>query len=77
MLNITLGLDVYNNTVVTDSLENLSLKNMSLDLIEADANVENTVDYLIAENNKKSKELLLKLEKSKALPTLNAFVNGG
>ena len=77
MLNITLGLDVYNNTVVTDSLENLSLKNMSLDLIESDANVENTVDYLIAENNKKSKELLLKLEKSKALPTLNTFVNGG
>ncbi len=77
MLNITLGLDVYNNTVVTDSLEELSLKNMSLELIESDANVENTVDYLIAENDKKSKELLLKLEKSKALPTLNAFVNGG
>ena len=77
MLNITLGLDVYNNTVVTDSLEDLTLKNMSLDLLESDFNVEHTIDYLIAENDKKSKELLLKFEKSKALPTLNAFVNGG
>ena len=31
---------------------------------------------MIAENDKKAKELLLKLEKSKALPTLNAFING-
>ena len=77
MLNITLGLDVYNNTIVTDSLEDLTLKNMSLDLLESDVNVENTIDYLIAENDKKSKELLLKYEKSKALPTLNAFINGG
>ncbi|HLT54450.1 MAG TPA: TolC family protein, partial [Flavobacteriaceae bacterium] len=35
------------------------------------------IDYQIAENDKVSKELLLKLEKSKALPTLNAFLNGG
>ncbi|WP_339918006.1 TolC family protein [Yeosuana marina] len=77
MLNITLGLDVHNKTIITDSLEDLTLKNMSLDLLESPVNVENTIDYLIAENDKKSKELLLKLEKSKALPTLNAFVNGG
>ena len=77
MLNITLGLDVHSQTIVTDSLEDLTLKNMSLDLLEADANVENTIDYLIAKNDKKAKQLLLKLEKSKALPTLNAFVNGG
>ena len=77
MLNITLGLDVYNKTVLTDSLEDLTLQNMSLDLLKTDANVENNIDYLIAENDKKSKELLLKFEKSKALPTLNAFLNGG
>ncbi|GGK13343.1 transporter [Yeosuana aromativorans] len=77
MLNITLGLDVYNNSVLTDSLEDLSLQNMSLDLLKTDTNVENNIDYLIAENDKKAKALLLKFEKSKALPTLNAFVNGG
>ena len=77
MLNITLGLDVYNNTLLTDNLENLTLQNMSLDLLDSDVNIENNIDYLIAENDKKAKQLLLKLEKSKALPTINAFINGG
>ncbi|AJR03107.1 TolC family protein [Siansivirga zeaxanthinifaciens] len=77
MLNITLGLDLKSNTVLTDSLESLTAKNISLSLLDADEYVENTIDYKIAENNKKSKELLLKLEKSKGLPTLNAFLNGG
>ncbi|MCB0444105.1 MAG: TolC family protein, partial [Gelidibacter sp.] len=77
MLNITLGLDVYSTTILTDNLESLTAQNISLELLETDANVKNSVDYLIAENDKTSKELLLKLEKSKALPTLNAFINGG
>lgn len=77
MLNITLGLDAYSNTTLTDTLEDLTLQNMSLDLLKTDVNIENNIDYLIAENDKKAKELLLKLEKSKALPTLNAFLNGG
>ncbi|MFH4964674.1 TolC family protein [Gaetbulibacter sp. M235] len=77
MLNITMGLDVYNNTKLTDDLESLTLQNISLELLEKESNIENNIDYLIAENDKKSKELLLKLEKSKALPTLNAFLNGG
>ena len=77
MLNITLGLDINNPTFLTDSLENLTAEHMDLGLLEADETVENTIDYKIAENDKTSKELLLKLEKSKALPTLNTFINGG
>ncbi|MFI0428676.1 TolC family protein [Mariniflexile sp. HMF6888] len=77
MLNITLGLDVYNPTVLTDSLESLTVQNISLELVDADLNLEEAIDYQIAENDKKAKVLLLKLEKSKALPTLNAFINGG
>ena len=77
MLNITLGLDVNNQTILTDDLETLTQKNMSLELLEAESNVENTIDYQIAENDTTIKELMLKLEKSKALPTLNAFINGG
>lgn len=76
MLNITLGLDVYNPTVLTDSLESLTVQNISLELVDADLNLEKAIDYQIAENDKKAKALLLKLEKSKALPTLNAFING-
>ncbi len=76
MLSITLGLD-YNTTIeVTDSLENLAVKNILTDVLNQDTNVKNTIDYRIAENDKTSKELLLKLEKSKALPSLSAFVNG-
>ena len=76
MLSITLGLD-YNTTIeVTDSLENLAVKNILTDVVNQDTNVKNTIDYRIAENDKTSKELLLKLEKSKALPSLSAFVNG-
>tara|TARA_R110000868_G_scaffold3024_12_gene20378 strand:+ start:7851 stop:9158 length:1308 start_codon:yes stop_codon:yes gene_type:complete len=76
MLNITMGLDIYSKTILTDSLENLTIKNMSLELLETEGTVESNIDYMIAENDKKAKELLLKLEKSKALPTLNAFING-
>ncbi|MDU8886704.1 TolC family protein [Yeosuana sp. MJ-SS3] len=77
MFNITIGLDLNNNTTLTDNLEALTLQNMDLELLNADENVENTIDYKIAENDLESKELLVKLAKSKALPTLNAFLNGG
>ncbi|MDG5490798.1 TolC family protein [Psychroserpens sp. SPM9] len=77
MLNITLGIDVYDSLTLTDDLESLTQQNISLDILETEANPENTIDYLIAENDTESKALLLKLEKSKALPTLNAFINGG
>ncbi len=77
MLNITLGLDVNNTTVLTDSLESLTVQNIALELVDSSLNLDNSIDYQIAENDKKAKELLLKLEKSKALPTLNAFINGG
>lgn len=77
MLNISIGLDVNSKTIVSDNLERLAAQNMVLSLLDADENVNNIIDYRIAENDKISKELLLKLEKSKALPTLNAFLNGG
>lgn len=76
MLNITLGLDINSQTTLTDNLEDLASQNTALNLFEGEDNVENTIDYKIAENDKTSKELLLKLEKSRALPTINAFVNG-
>ncbi|RYH73473.1 TolC family protein [Flavobacteriaceae bacterium 144Ye] len=76
MLNITLGIDLNSQTTLTDNLETLTAQNINLDLLQADESVENTIDYRIAANDKVSKELLLKLEKSKYLPTLNAFING-
>ena len=77
MLNITLGIDYNASIKLTDNLETLTLKNIDLGLLSKTNDVTSTVDYLIAENDKVSKELLLKLEKSKALPSLSAFINGG
>ncbi|MGM5468927.1 TolC family protein [Flavobacteriaceae bacterium LMO-SS05] len=77
MLNITLGVEINNPTVLSDSLESLTDQNIVLNLLDADNTVENSIDYRIAENEKTSKELLLKYEKSKALPSLDAFINGG
>ncbi|MCX7551584.1 TolC family protein [Xanthomarina sp. F2636L] len=77
MFNITLGIDLNESLVLTDNLETLTLQNISLELLEADENIENSIDYQIAKNQEVSKELLLKLEKSNFLPSLNAFVNAG
>lgn len=77
MFNISLGLDINTNVLINDSLEDLVFKNIKLDLIKSDVQIENNVDYKIAQNDKESKELLLKLEKSKYLPNLTAFINGG
>jgi len=76
MFNLTIGVDTNATVVLTDSMEDLialsEIKNTTI----AKNSVENTIDFQIARNDLKSKELLLKLEKSKALPTINAFVNG-
>lgn len=77
LFNITLGIDLNTNVSLTDSLENLSEDFVSLELLNAETAIENTIDYKIAENDVKSKELLVKLEKSKALPRLAAYLNGG
>ena len=77
MLNITLGLEINNPTVLTDDLESLTNQNIALGLLDANENIESTIEYKIAENDKISKELLLKYQRSKALPTLDAFINGG
>ena len=77
MLNITLGIPFDTTIELKDDLENLTLKNISLKSLETKNDVKSTIDYKIAVNDTKSKTLLLKLEKSKALPNLSAFLNGG
>lgn len=77
MLNVTLGLDIDTNLVLTDDLKTLTLEHIDLSYLNQDYDVENTIDYKIAENDKTSKELLVKLEQSRALPTLSSFLTGG
>ncbi|MCH3883467.1 TolC family protein [Tenacibaculum aquimarinum] len=75
MLNLTLGIEIDTKVVLKDSLEDLVLKNTDLNLITTEFNLNNHIDYKIAENSRESNRLLMKLEKSKALPSLNAFIN--
>jgi outer membrane protein TolC len=77
MLNITIGLETNSQVTLTESLETLAENNIDLEVLNSSDDVQNTIDYQIAENDRRSKELLLKLEKTKALPSLSAFVNGG
>lgn len=76
MLNITMGIDYDATITLTDDLEALTLKNITLELLNTSNDVTSTIDYLIAENDTEAKSLMLKLERSRALPTLNAFING-
>jgi len=77
MLNITLGIGLNSKITLTETLEVLALKNVDLELLNASDEIKSSIDYKIAANDKRSKELLLKLEKTKALPSLSAFINGG
>ena len=76
MFNNALGLDLDAPVELTNSLEQLIAMYTSLTPLESILEVENVVDYKIAFNDLKGKELLLKLEKSKALPTVDVFLNG-
>lgn len=77
MLKLVLGIDLQNDLKLTDKLDVLTQNNVDLVLLKEEFNVKNNIDYRIGQNLLTSKELLLKLEKSKALPSLGAAVNFG
>lgn len=77
MLKLLLGIKLESELVITDKLETLTQNNVDLVLLKEEFSVNNNIDYLIGQNSLKSKELLLKLERSKALPSLGAAVNFG
>jgi len=75
MFNLTLGIDISTKVKLTENLEKLVLNNTDLTLLSKPLDLKNHIDYKIAKNNKKSSELLMKYQMSKALPSLSAFVN--
>jgi len=77
MFNVALGISVDSEVTFTDSLDALAQDNIELQLMGTNLNIEENVDFKIAENLTTQRELELKLEKSRALPTLSAFVNYG
>jgi outer membrane protein TolC len=77
MLKLLLGIDLESELIITDQLSVLTQNNIDLVLLKKEFDAKNTIDYQIGKNLEKSKELMLKLEKSKALPSLAAQVNFG
>lgn len=77
MLKVSLGLDIDDTLVLTDSLETVTLSDLSLAASEETFDVAKNIDYQIAKNFTEQRELEYKLERSKALPTLAANLNFG
>jgi outer membrane protein len=77
MLKFTLGIDINADLTLTEKLDNLSTSNLDLTFSQAEFNVKSNIDYLIATNFTEQRSLELKLEKSKALPSLSGFINYG
>jgi len=76
MLQWILGMPEQTPVVLSQNLEELAaLKMMESKNVEP-RSIENNVDLKFAQNNKESELLLYRYEKSKALPSLSAFVNG-
>jgi len=77
MLKLLLGIDIEEELILTDNLNALAESNVDLAILNENFNVENNIDFQIGKNVEESNRLLLKLEKSKALPSLGASVNFG
>ncbi len=77
MLNLVMGIAINAPTQLSENLDNLAQKQIDLQLLETEFNIENNVDYKLVENLNEQRYFEHKLAKSRALPTLNAFVNYG
>lgn len=77
MLKLVLGIDLEKSVTLTDTLNILTQNNFDLTILKEEFKVTNAIDYQIGQNIEESKKLLLKLEKSKALPSLAAAFNFG
>jgi outer membrane protein TolC len=77
MLKITLGIDINDDLTLTDSLDNLTVSNLNLALANSEFAVAENINYQMAMNFQEQRALELKLQKSKALPSLAANFNFG
>ena len=76
ILKMVIGLPLENEIILSDNLSGLTLKKIDMGLINKPISIDQNIDYIIANNEKKSQETLLRLEKSRALPTISAYVQG-
>tara|TARA_B100001094_G_scaffold111540_1_gene107345 strand:- start:523 stop:1851 length:1329 start_codon:yes stop_codon:yes gene_type:complete len=77
LLKLVIGYDIDKEIVLSNSLQDLTLKSILEKKSIENFQMEKNIDYQMALNNSKSQRTLLTLEKSKALPTVRAFIKGG
>ena len=77
MLKINLGIDINDTLIITDKLDALAKNNLDLAVANTNFEVSNNINFVIAQNFVDQRSLELKLQKSKALPTLAAGLNFG
>jgi len=75
MFNLTLGIPIVQTVTLTENLENLAMRSADSGIVSSQFDLENHIDFKIADNKVEFDELLVKLEKTKGMPSLNAFVN--
>ena len=77
MVKLLLGINIEDTIVLTEKLSNLTQNNIDLQLLVSEFNVNENIDYKIGKSTEENKQLSVKLEKSKGLPSLGAQVNFG
>ena len=77
MLKYALGISLDADLKLTDKLDNLSMSNMDIALNSNGFTVAENIDFQMIKNLEEQRSLELKLQKSKALPSLAANVNFG
>lgn len=75
MLKFVIGYPIDNPIQLADELDNIFNENSYFESLPNTDDIQNNIDIRIADNNVKAEALLLKLERSKALPKVNAFIN--
>lgn len=77
MLKINLGIELDDELTLTDDLKSLTAINLDLALTNPEFNVSENIDYTLMTNFVDQRNLELKLEKSRYLPSLGATLNYG
>ncbi len=77
MFNVVMGLPLNHPSELTQSLDNLVDQETEPELLETDFLLENNTDYKLVLNLNEQRYYEWKLARSRALPTLNAFINYG
>jgi len=72
-LKFILGIDINSTLELTDDLKIVTSNSTSEDYLSTGFNVESHIDYKIVETQERASSLLLKQQKSTALPRLSAF----